>query len=163
MGDQCEVAFGGDDLPMIGCEVAVKGVAAHDAVGIHTGEVGEAFLGVLVDPEIVLSGEREDDIALRTGGADELLEVEFEAVGAGAADEDFGRFFVEEGGEGGGEIPQGGLATEGVIAGATEGDDCDPSGDGWHGERECAAWICPECTEANGKAGQEREDVGGKF
>ena len=102
MGDQCEVAIGGDDLPMIGCEKAIEGVAAHDAVGIHIGEVEEAFFGIFEDTEVVLSGERENDVAFRTGGADKLLEVKFEAVGAGAADEDFGGFFVQEGGEGGG-------------------------------------------------------------
>lgn len=92
-----------------------------------------------------------------------MLEVEFEAVGAGAADEDFGGVVLQSSGEFSRKVAKGGLATEGVIAGATESDDSDPSGDGWYGERECAAWICPECTEANGKAGQKREDVGGQF
>ena len=139
MGDQCEVAIGGDDLPMIGCEIAIEGVAAHDAVGIRIGEVGEAFFGIFEDTEIVLSGERKDDVALRTGCADELLEVKLQAVGTGATNEDFGGFFVQEGGEGGGEISKGGLATEGVIARTTEGDDNDPSGDGRQGERERSA------------------------
>lgn len=51
---KCEVAVGGDDLPMSVCEVAIKGVAAHDAVGRHGGEVGEAFFWVFVDAEVFL-------------------------------------------------------------------------------------------------------------
>lgn len=99
VGDEHKVAVGMDDLPMVGREEFVEGCARHDSVGLHMGEMGDAFFGVFVNAQVFLIGKRENNVTFGTGGADELLEVKFEAVGTGAADEDFGGFFVQEGGE----------------------------------------------------------------
>ncbi len=159
--DEAEVAGLGEEFPLLEGEFGAEAAADGDAAGAGA-EVGA--VGGCLELGKGAGVGREELVGLVAGDGDEAVEVELEARGVGAVEEDGGGgvLGLDDAGEG----ADGGLAFEEVVELVGLAEEDEPKADGGGGGPGEAAVLGPgggPSADGDGAEGKDGENVGEEF